>query len=57
MSSASFQLNAGNEIMETYGQETLTLILVHRHAFTWQFCATDVSLPILGADLLKCYGL
>ena len=46
----------GSPIM-TYGQKELTIDLGNNGTFTWTFILANVSRPILGADMLRHYGL
>ncbi|XP_018375211.1 PREDICTED: uncharacterized protein LOC108768977 [Trachymyrmex cornetzi] len=43
--------------VKTYGRKLLTLDLGIRRPITWQFTVADVSRPVIGADLLKHFGL
>ncbi|RLU23492.1 hypothetical protein DMN91_003697 [Ooceraea biroi] len=53
-----YQLFAANgTLIDTYGEKVLTLNLGLRRAFKWSFCVAGVTRPIIGADLLKQYGL
>lgn len=49
-------LAANNTPIHTYGDQFRTLHLGIR-PITWNFCVADVPHPIIGADLLKHYGL
>ena len=46
-----------NTSIRTYGQRSLTLNLGLRRALPWIFIIADVQKPIIGADLLRHYGL
>lgn len=43
--------------VKTYGQKLLSLDLGIRRPISWHFTVADVSRPVIGADLLKTYGL
>jgi len=43
--------------VKTYGQKLMTLNLGLRRPITWYFTIADVGRPVIGADLLKNYGL
>lgn len=40
-----------------YGKKSLTVDLGLRREFTWTFIITNISIPIIGADLLEHHGL
>ncbi len=48
---------ANNAVIRTYGTKQLKLDLGLRRSFNWEFIIADVSSPIIGADLLKHFGL
>lgn len=55
---SSYVLFAANgSKIATYGRRTLTLHLMFRRPITWTFFIADVTVPIIGADLLGYYQL
>lgn len=48
---------ANNTIINTYGQQFLTLSIGLRRDCSWNFTIADVKMPIIGADLLAHHGL
>lgn len=53
-----FSLHAANGTkIQTYGSKFLSLDLGLRRCFKWRFLIADVSVAIIGADLLVHYGL
>lgn len=48
---------ANNSKIKTYGVKTIKLNLGLRREFMWNFMIADVTSPIIGADLLRHYGL
>ncbi|XP_015118801.1 uncharacterized protein LOC107042316 [Diachasma alloeum] len=48
---------ANNTVIDTYGQQLLTLHIGLRRDFKWNFTVANVKTPIIGADLLAHYGL
>ena len=55
---STITLKAANDsIIATYGRRSLTLNLGLRHKSQWVFCIADVSVTILGADLVHHFRL
>lgn len=53
-----FQLFAANGTkIETFGEKLITLNLGLRRPIPWRFMVTSVPQAVIGADLLKAYGL
>lgn len=48
---------ANNSRIETYGERRLNLDLGLRRIISWNFCVAAVPCSIIGADLLKHFGL
>ena len=48
---------ANNSSIATYGKKSLTLDLGLRRTFQWVFVTANVTVPILGADFLRHFGL
>ena len=48
---------ANNSSIATYGKKSLTLDLGLRRTFQWVFVIANVTVPILGADFLRHFGL
>ena len=48
---------ANNSPIDTFGEKRLTLDLKLRRPITWTFFVAGVPHPIIGANLLKYYGL
>jgi len=48
---------ANGTAINTYGMKTITLNLGLRRPYCWPFVIADVTKPIIGADLLKHFGL
>ena len=48
---------ANNTAIRTFGQRPVAVELGLAKSFEWSFTIADVSKPILGADLLRHYGL
>lgn len=55
---SGISLFAANESrIDTFGERYLTLNLGLRRSINWNFCVADVPCAIIGADLLRHYGL
>lgn len=48
---------ANGSTINTYGTKTITLNLGLRRPYCWPFVIAEVTRPIIGADLLKHFGL
>ena len=54
----NMQLQAANgTAIRTFGQRSVAVELGLAKSFEWSFTIADVSQPILGADVLRHYGL
>ncbi|XP_076278431.1 uncharacterized protein LOC143208168 [Lasioglossum baleicum] len=58
ISGTSFLIDTANDTtIDTFGESFRTLDLGLRRTINWNFCIAAVPRPIIGADLLKHYGL
>jgi len=56
--SNTYRLYAANDTaINTYGTSTILLNLGLRRPYCWPFLNADVTKPIIGADILKHFGL
>ena len=55
---STYNLYAGNDtVINTFGETRRVLDLALWRPIAWNFCIADVPHPIIGADLIKYYGL